>query len=112
MTFMFGVLGSGIFWTIFIIINFIMWALTLKKIAPWTYDFIINKDKSYYDLDDKTCYCTIIVITFIFWPLCYLGLLIKFIIETFLGPGFRKCFIFVINSMPEIQISKKEDNEE
>ncbi len=111
-TFMLGVLGSVIFWCIFIPVNFVIALLVLKNIFPDALNPFVTGNKifsEYRDANGKTWAASIsMIFTFmIFWPIILMAFILYKISGVFF-PMFRNLLTKLINLIPVITIKKEE----
>ena len=70
-SFMFAVLGSVIFWVVWVLISLIAGTVTLKAITTQTWRFVTTGYKSSYLLLPEVI--VIVLVCYLFWPLVALG---------------------------------------
>jgi len=114
-SFMFGVLGSILFWVCFFIVGFFMGTLLLKRIARNTFAFVTGKQSTICPgMEDTmtipTWILLFIILFFIYtcWPIILFLLMIGFIIKNVFWKSFCSTVKWADEIIPNIEIKKKE----
>lgn len=108
LSFMFAVLGSVIFWIVYFAISFVGGSITMKHVAPYTFDYFV-KGKQHPDVWQHFTPWIIFLGCYTIWPIILIAIIIKFVFGTLFFPGLRKCIGSVANIIPEFEIKKKEE---
>jgi len=111
MEFLFGVLGSVIFWLIYGVGSVAVGTWSLKKYAPKVFEYIKTNGKE----GDTDPIDVFICITFhmLFWYLPIIAYGIYWILKTILWQPIRKTIMSVDKATPDISIKvKKNETEE
>lgn len=121
LSFMFGVLGSGLFWVAFFVVGFFIGSLVLKHCAKHVYKLItipnFKQDKDGYKLifSDILGYVFIVIGIYLFWPFILPFILIAFVIKhlimSVVWPLFVKGVKTSVSIVPDIEIKRKEKSE-
>jgi len=110
--FMFGVLGSVVFWIGFFVVSFFAGTLVLKRIAKKAYGFIMGeRDSAFYYSMDGGCWVALIILLigiYLFWPIILVVLAIGFIVKHILWRSFCNVVKFVDSIIPNIKFEKRE----
>lgn len=109
MSFMFGVLGSVMFWVIFIGVGFFIGSLLLRYLAPIRYSEIVNNHRICGNFGDPVAAFFLLIIIFLFWPIVLAGVIVVFIIRKALWPIFCKSIKATVSLVPDIEIKKRAD---
>ena len=109
LSFMFAVLGSVIFWVVYVIVGLFVGPMTLKKFASRTWRFITTGEKHW-----CLCWMDVIVITIghvILWPLTIIGFgfhfFFKYVITFVVWKPFFKLLTYIDKITPDVKIEKK-----
>jgi len=119
--FMFGVLGSVMFWVVYFVLSIVAGSLSIKHFAPNTFKFITTGDNS--NLRTKKgrkCWkpdmTMLAVIHMLFWPVIIIGMILFFIIKVVFAqmawPLIRKSIVAVTDAVPEVEITFNKDKKE
>lgn len=106
-SFMFGVLGSFIFWGGFFIVGMFAGTFTLKKIAPSCYKYIITQGKVNEDYLDVFEVVFIIMAIYLFWPFIVVCLGIWFLSKLFIAKPFCTFVKFIDKNTPTVSFNQK-----
>jgi len=111
--FMFGVLGSGVFWILFFIVGFFAGTLVLKRVAKKTYRFITTGEGHgwYAGQVNGMSLVIILLAVYLFWPVILTALAIGLIVKHVFWKSFCNGVKGVDSIIPDIQFKKKEDTE-
>jgi len=115
--FMFGVLGSVVFWILFFMVGFFAGTLVLKRIAPKTYLFVTTGKFTWFRSQTKPTGSDWIVLLFLLlfiyvcWPIVVAILAIGLIVKYALWKPFCSGVKAVDSIIPDIQFKKKDDTE-
>ena len=104
-SFMFGVLGSFIFWGVYFLISLIAGTMIVKEVAPRTWKFISTGHRRDYELMLFEVLIIVLCI-YTFWPIVSLYYLAIFMGRHLLWTPF--CFIvnLVDKNIPKISIKR------
>lgn len=105
--FLFGTLGSVIFWVTFFAISLFAGTFFLKRFAPKSYEAVTTGKLPYLCGDD---WCPVVITVFliyIFWPIILICYCIGFVVKILLLRPFQKAIIFADKNMPNISVGKK-----
>ena len=112
--FMISVLGSLIFWIGYFVIGFFISTLLLRYLAPKAFKYTITGELSHsngYE-DDIWEYVIICILIYIFWPIILIftivQLITKILFKDICWPLFKQGVKYINNTIPEIEIKKKE----
>lgn len=105
--FMFGVLGSIVFWVVYIFATLFIIALLMKKFAPQSYRWITEGYVPLYC--DEIEFILMFMTYLLFWPFILIGIFIGLFCKYIIGLGIRNIFKKVDSMIPEIQFNKKEE---
>ena len=106
MSFMFGVLGSVLFWVVFIGVGFFVGCLLLRHLAPKRYNSIVNNHRICDAWGDPVAAFFLLIAVFLFWPIVLVAVIAIFVIRKVLWPMFCKSIKATASLVPEIQIKK------
>jgi len=109
-TFMFGVLGSAVFWGFYIITSFVIGSTLLKYWERESYNFIIGEGPNPEGNGDVTWF-VIFIGLLLFWPVVFVWKIFCFIAKEVLWPIFQKSIKASAKIIPEIVIKKSSPNE-
>lgn len=110
MIFMFGVLGSVLFWISFIVMWFFAGCFTFRHFAPKTYALVTEKQTLI--SDDAVDGPFILICIFLFWPIIFAVIIINFLITAVFWTSICKLIKTTGSAMPDIKIKKKSDYED
>jgi len=116
MAFMFGVLGSFIFWVVFFAISLFIGTMILKRYATTTFNQIKTgkdgKDGWSGPLDglDIVSICFILFLIYVFWPVILVALVIGLFFKHLVWNGMRKTIIVVDTIIPVVEFKKKDND--
>ena len=118
---MFGVLGSLLFWAIYLLVSFFVGSVLLKHIAPLTWKTIKTGKRpgstQFSGLKANPILMVLMfLVTYIFWPFLLLGIIIfftvKLTVKHIIWPGLRKSVIATEGFIPDIDVKfNKKDKE-
>lgn len=110
-SFMFGVLGSVIFWVVFFIVGFVCGSISFRYCCPLAYKFLVTKETQHSGgkCGDAFSASTLFTIHMILWPIISTLFILKIIMGKALLPMFRKGILIASTIIPEFEIKKKED---
>ena len=103
-SFMFGVLGSVIFWISYFGISLFAGTFIMKRLFLIDFNILIGKDKPGGDI----LYVITPIVAYLFWPVFIIWYLFKFILVKICIGSFRSAVIFADKNMPEIKVSKQQ----
>ena len=119
--FVFGVLGSLIFWAAYTMVSSFISTALLKHMAKETFSFLVGGDEHRTKTEGPCrsnnyasethpyiCYTFIAIFYFLMWPVVLLFVSLRFIIPNVVLPIFRKMVITVDKMTPTIKFEKKE----
>jgi len=109
LSFMFAVLGSTLFWVLFIVVGFFAGCLTLRFMAPKTYRRITKEHRLRDEIDDPVPGFVILVAVFLFWPIFLIGAIICFLIRKIFWPLLCKSIAATASIIPDIEIKQHKD---
>jgi len=112
-TFMLGVLGSVMFWCIFIPIDFVIAMMVLKNIFPNALRPFTENKRVYNSCWGANCdsylFAALMVLVYtLFWYIIIVGF-IFYKLCCFIFPAFKTLFIKLIKAIPVITINKVEE---
>ena len=106
--FMFGVLGSVVFWAVFSVVGFFVGTFCLKRMARRHFDFITgNKDGWQMGAKQYAIMGMILVLVYFFWPAILFFLVFGLIFKHVFWGSFCKGIKAVDFMIPDIEIKKK-----
>jgi len=115
-SFMFGVLGSVLFWVIYVCVSFVVTGTLMRFATPTAWKVLTTGEKQWaYDIDGfMNSYYNAWVIWvgtwfFLFWPVILPSLIIYLIFTKITAPLLRQLLIKSGNIIPEFEIKKKEN---
>ncbi len=114
-TFMFGVLGSVIFWVSYFGLSLFAGTFILKKVSPDSFKRLIGTYEKpvrsrWEEEEDDVAWFFLVLIVYLFWPMFLAFYLLKFILVKICIGSFRSAVIFADKNMPEIKISKQQED--
>ncbi len=109
-TFMFGVLSSVIFWSLFLTAGFFIATVLLRHMAQKTFK-VITTGENDYNLQIIDVFCMVFGI-YLFWPLILIFYAFKFIVLKVFWNLFCAGIKCVNELIPEIEIKKKGERDE
>jgi len=121
-SFLFGVLGSVLFWVVVFAISIFVGTLVFRYIAPHGYNFLItgqlthscrynafNYSNKNIDVEDRVIHIVAMSICcYFFWPIILPCVLLWLIVKHILFGGFLNVVKFIDKIVPNIKIVKKE----
>ena len=121
-SFLFGVLGSVLFWVVFFAISIFVGTLVFRHIAPHGYNFLItgelthpdylnsfSKNSTRDDSPERVIFLTLmLIVCYLLWPFVLIGMAIGFIAKHVLFGSFLNMIKFIDKTVPYIKIVKKE----
>ena len=121
-SFMFGTLGSVIFWVLYFVISLFVSTAIIKSIAKDTFSFLTGGNNHLtaipLHLNDRDTfhpyvgYTVIAAVVFLFWPAVLVYLMFNFAIPNILLPLLKKMIIGVDKMTPTIKFEKKKADTE
>lgn len=110
--FMLGVLGSVMFWCIFIPVDFVIAIMVMKSVFPDALKPFISNERIYEsygdaDFESWTFALFMIVIFIVAWPIILMGVILYKISSIFF-PILAKYMSKLINVIPTVSIKKEE----
>jgi hypothetical protein len=103
--FMFGVLGSLLFWAIYLPVSFVIAVVMMRKIMPSTMDDLAGKSAEV-DGVDKLCGLFLLAGFMAFWPVIAVIYVVLHVFLGQLGWGFLSGLISKAeNAIPEVKVS-------
>jgi len=111
-SFIFGVLGSAIFWGIFFSASFVIGSVMLKYIAPltWQYLKVGKRPKSkYWPTLDAEIFPMVIaaICIYLFWPVVLVCVVLGFVFSKIIWPIIKKSILSAGALVPDIEIKTK-----
>lgn len=107
--FMFGVLGSLVFWCVYFIVSFIVGSTLLKRIAPKTFDRVMTGSKEN-AWDSDIGWFFIFVGIYLFWPVWLIYKTMCLMMTWVLLPLMRKSIMAASSVIPDIEVKKRKES--
>ena len=117
-SFIFGVLGSVLFWVVFGVMGFVLGSVMLKHLFSEVFEFITTgkrydrkcTSKDRWRPSNTDAFIALFAV-FVLWPLVLLWIIVKFIVVTSVKltwPLFCKAVKVSANIVPKVTIEKEE----
>ena len=110
-SFIFGVLGSVLFWAVFGVMGFVLGSVMLKHLFSEVFEFITTGKRYDRWRPSNTDAFIALFTVFVLWPLVLLWIIVKFIVVTSVKltwPLFCKAVKVSANIVPKVTIEKEE----
>ena len=110
-TFLFGWMGSLMFWVLYLTVALFAGTAVLRVMAPNTYRYITTGYCRGYDI--PICLITLAITVYLFWYVFALGLLVVFSVKVLfgkiLGTSLRQAIKFADKTIPHVDIRRERD---
>jgi len=112
MLFMLAVLGSVVFWIVYLSVSFVVASVIIKFKSPKSFRYLTTgKPPEGISMDDYDEMVPIVlfILSFLFWPIVVTGYIISLLFRIIIGPLLMTAIKTGANIIPEFEIKKKEN---
>ena len=110
-TFMFGVLGSTMFWVVYFVLSVFAVPIILKYSSVHTFNYLVKNGEHYFDCD-IWLYVEYTIAVFVFWPVFAVAITVWIVLSKTLWPMLRTVIIKAHKITPTVVFKKSKKEKE